>query len=49
LTLDADDNFGVRQRRILEADETGSAVARGEQSNNQWKDAAAGGAASSSA
>jgi ATP-dependent exoDNAse (exonuclease V) beta subunit len=38
LALEAEENFGVRQHRILEADETGTAVARGEQSYNQWKE-----------
>jgi ATP-dependent exoDNAse (exonuclease V) beta subunit len=37
LTLDAEENVGVRQQRILEADESGTEVARGEQSYNQWK------------
>jgi hypothetical protein len=35
LALEAEENFGVRQQRILEADETGTEVARGEQSYNQ--------------
>jgi hypothetical protein len=34
LTLEAEEHFGVRQQRILEADETGTEVARGEQSYN---------------
>jgi ATP-dependent exoDNAse (exonuclease V) beta subunit len=38
LTLDAEENVGVRQQRILEADESGTEVARGEQSYNQWKE-----------
>jgi ATP-dependent exoDNAse (exonuclease V) beta subunit len=36
LTLEAEEHFGVRQQRVLEADETGTEVARGEQSYNQW-------------
>jgi ATP-dependent exoDNAse (exonuclease V) beta subunit len=38
LTLDAEENVGVRQQRILEADESGTEVARGEQSYSQWKE-----------
>jgi ATP-dependent helicase/nuclease subunit A len=38
LTLDVEENVGVRQQRILEADESGTEVARGEQSYNQWKE-----------
>jgi ATP-dependent exoDNAse (exonuclease V) beta subunit len=38
LTLDAEESVGVRQQRILEADESGTEVARGERSYNQWKD-----------
>jgi ATP-dependent exoDNAse (exonuclease V) beta subunit len=38
LTLDVEENVGVRQQRILEADESGSQVARGEQSYNHWKE-----------
>jgi ATP-dependent exoDNAse (exonuclease V) beta subunit len=38
LTLDAEENVGVRQQRILEADESGAEVARGEQSYSQWKE-----------
>jgi ATP-dependent exoDNAse (exonuclease V) beta subunit len=38
LTLDAEENVGVRQQRILEADESGVEVARGEQSYSQWKE-----------
>jgi ATP-dependent exoDNAse (exonuclease V) beta subunit len=38
LALEAEEHFGVRQQRILEADETGTEVARAEQSYNQWKD-----------
>jgi ATP-dependent exoDNAse (exonuclease V) beta subunit len=36
LALEAEEHFGVRQQRILEADETGTEVARGEQSYNHW-------------
>jgi ATP-dependent helicase/nuclease subunit A len=38
LTLDAEENVGVRQQRILEADESGTEVARGEQSYSHWKE-----------
>jgi ATP-dependent exoDNAse (exonuclease V) beta subunit len=38
LALDAEENVGVRQQRILEADESGAEVARGEQSYSQWKE-----------
>jgi hypothetical protein len=38
LTLEAEENFGVRQQRILEADETGTEVIRGEQSYNHWRE-----------
>jgi ATP-dependent exoDNAse (exonuclease V) beta subunit len=38
LALEAEEHFGVRQQRILEADETGTEVARGEQSYNRWKE-----------
>jgi ATP-dependent exoDNAse (exonuclease V) beta subunit len=38
LTLDAEENVGVRQQRVLEADESGAEVARGEQSYRQWKE-----------
>jgi ATP-dependent exoDNAse (exonuclease V) beta subunit len=38
LALEAEENVGVRQKRILEADETGTAVARGEHSYTQWKE-----------
>jgi ATP-dependent helicase/nuclease subunit A len=38
LALDAEENVGVRQQRILEADESGTEVARGEQSYSQWKE-----------
>jgi ATP-dependent helicase/nuclease subunit A len=38
LALDVDENVGVRQQRILEADESGTEVARGEQTYNQWKE-----------
>jgi ATP-dependent helicase/nuclease subunit A len=37
LALEAEENVGVRQQRILEADESGTEVARGEHSHNQWK------------
>jgi ATP-dependent helicase/nuclease subunit A len=37
LMLDVEENVGVRQQRILEADESGTEVARGEQSYSQWK------------
>jgi hypothetical protein len=35
--VDAEEDVGVRQQRILEADESGTEVARGEQSYNQWR------------
>jgi hypothetical protein len=38
LALEAEEHFGVRQQRILEADETGTEVARGEESYNQWRE-----------
>jgi ATP-dependent exoDNAse (exonuclease V) beta subunit len=38
LALEAEENVGVRQQRILEADESGTEVARGEQSYLQWKE-----------
>src|SRR5262249_38010587 len=38
LTLDAEENVGVRQQRILEADESGAEVARDKQSYGQWKE-----------
>jgi hypothetical protein len=38
LALEAEEHYGVRQQRILEADETGTEVARGEQSYNQWRE-----------
>jgi ATP-dependent exoDNAse (exonuclease V) beta subunit len=38
LALGAEENVGVRQQRILEADESGTEVARGEQSYIQWKE-----------
>jgi ATP-dependent helicase/nuclease subunit A len=38
LALDAEANVGVRQQRILEADEGGAEVARGEQSYSQWRE-----------
>jgi ATP-dependent exoDNAse (exonuclease V) beta subunit len=38
LILGAEENVGVRQQRILEADESGAEVARGEQSYSQWKE-----------
>ena len=38
LALDAEENVGVRQQRILEADESGTEVARGEQAYVQWKE-----------
>src|SRR5262249_1824680 len=38
LVLEAEENVGVRQQRVLEADESGAEVARGERSYNQWKD-----------
>jgi ATP-dependent exoDNAse (exonuclease V) beta subunit len=38
LKLDVEENVGLRQQRILEADESGAEVARGEQAYLQWKD-----------
>jgi ATP-dependent exoDNAse (exonuclease V) beta subunit len=38
LALEAEENVGVRQQRILEADESGTEVARGEQAYIQWKE-----------
>jgi ATP-dependent exoDNAse (exonuclease V) beta subunit len=38
LALEAEENVGVRQQRVLEADESGTEVARGEQSYIQWKE-----------
>jgi ATP-dependent helicase/nuclease subunit A len=38
LKLDVEENVGLRQQRILEADESGAEVARGEQAYTQWKD-----------
>ena len=38
LALEAEENVGVRQQRILEADESGTEVARGEQAYKQWKE-----------
>ena len=38
LALEAEENVGVRQQRILEADESGTEVARGEQTYAQWKE-----------
>jgi ATP-dependent exoDNAse (exonuclease V) beta subunit len=38
LGLDVEENVGLRQQRILEADESGAEVARGEQAYAQWKD-----------
>jgi ATP-dependent exoDNAse (exonuclease V) beta subunit len=37
LKLDVEENVGLRQQRILEADESGDEVARGEQAYAQWK------------
>ena len=37
--LDVKENVGLRQQRILEADESGAEVARGEQTYIQWKEA----------
>jgi ATP-dependent exoDNAse (exonuclease V) beta subunit len=39
LALEVEENVGVRQQRILEADESGTEVARGEQAYAQWKGA----------
>jgi hypothetical protein len=38
LKLDVEENVALRQQRILEADESGAEVARGEQAYAQWKD-----------
>jgi ATP-dependent exoDNAse (exonuclease V) beta subunit len=38
LKLDVEENVGLRQQRILEADESGAEVARGEQAYAEWKD-----------
>jgi len=38
LALEAEENVGVRQQRILEADESGAEVARGEQAYILWKE-----------
>ncbi len=38
LVLEAEENVGVRQQRILEADESGAEVFRGEQSFAEWKE-----------
>lgn len=38
LALEVEENVGVRQQRILEADESGTEVARGEQTYAQWKE-----------
>jgi ATP-dependent exoDNAse (exonuclease V) beta subunit len=38
LALEAEENVGVRQQRILEADESGTEVVRGEQAYIQWKE-----------
>ena len=38
LGLEAEENVGLRQQRILEADESGAEVARGEQAYIQWKE-----------
>ena len=38
LALEVEENVGVRQQRILEADESGTEVARGEQAYIQWKE-----------
>jgi ATP-dependent exoDNAse (exonuclease V) beta subunit len=37
LTLDLEENVGLRQQRVLEADESGAEVARGERAYAQWK------------
>jgi ATP-dependent exoDNAse (exonuclease V) beta subunit len=37
LRLDVEENVGLRQQRILEADESGVEVAQGEQAYTQWK------------
>ena len=38
LALEAEEHFGVRQQRILEADESGTEVTRGEKAYNHWKE-----------
>jgi ATP-dependent exoDNAse (exonuclease V) beta subunit len=38
LALEVEENVGVRQQRLLEADESGTEVARGEQSYIQWNE-----------
>jgi ATP-dependent helicase/nuclease subunit A len=38
LVLDVEENIGLRQQRILEADESGIEVARGEQFYDQWRE-----------
>jgi ATP-dependent exoDNAse (exonuclease V) beta subunit len=38
LGLEAEENVGLRQQRILEADESGTEVARGEQAYKRWKE-----------
>jgi ATP-dependent helicase/nuclease subunit A len=38
LALEVEENVGVRQQRILEADETGAEVSRGEQSYKEWNE-----------
>ena len=38
LALETEENVGVRQQRVLEADESGAEVVRGEQSYKQWKE-----------
>src|SRR5262249_17116778 len=38
LELDVEENVGVRQQRILEADESGEEVARGEEAYRRWKE-----------
>jgi ATP-dependent exoDNAse (exonuclease V) beta subunit len=38
LGLDVEEDVGVRQQRILEADESGAEVARGEQAYARWKE-----------
>jgi hypothetical protein len=38
LTLDVEENVGVRQQRLLEADESGAALARGEEAYVRWKE-----------
>jgi ATP-dependent helicase/nuclease subunit A len=48
LALEVEENVGVRQQRILEADESGNEVARGEQAYTQWKDAQSAAVASAS-